>query len=232
MALPVIRAVGAVAAGTGAISPGLPAGTVAGDLLIMMLETGAEAITVTDWLSAPSSPQETGNTRLTILYKISVDGADATTTSDSGDHQIGRIIGIQTGTFNAASPFNTSNGNVQTPATTSVSIDGATTSVADCLILAFTTNDVVSFGDVEQYSSWANVALANVAELIDNRTTAGNDGQIGAASGEKATAGAYGATTATAVTSAVHACISLAIAPAAAAGGPFGGWYQSRGGWW
>lgn len=222
MALPTIRAVGAAASGIGAISPGLPAGNAAGDLLVMALETGKQAITVSGWTQAPDSPQEQGaappgGSRLTIFYKIAV-GSDATTTSDAGNHQLGQIVGITAGTFDAAAPFNVTAGGNQT-ATASVSIPGDTTTVDDCLILAFCTGDNPDTDTTTQFASWANTDLANVTEQMDVTTSQGNGGALGMASGEKATAGAYGATTATATNPADRGCISLAIAPASAATG-------------
>lgn len=219
MAVPTIRAVGASAGAATAISPGLPAGTVAGDLLVMFLETDNEAITVSGWTEAPSSPQSIGTsptgTRLTIFYKIAV-GGDATTTSDSGNHQVGRIIGITTDTFNSTTPFNVSAGGTQA-STTAVSIPGATTTVAECLILAACSGDLPDATNSLEFSGWANADLTAVTERIDNAAAGGNGGAIGVASGEKATAGAYAATTATAATAAQRGCISLAVAPLAVA---------------
>lgn len=238
MALPTIRAVGTAASGTAAISPGLPSGTVAGDLLVMALETGKQAITVSGWTEAPDSPREAGaappgGSRLTLFYKIAA-GSDATTTSDSGNHQLGQIIGIQAGTFDSTTPFNVTAGSNQT-STTAVSIPGDTTTVNDCLILAFCTGDNPDSDTTTQFDSWANTDLANVTEQMDFTSSAGNGGAIGMASGEKATAGAYGATTATATNPADRGCISVAIAPAPAAGGadpyPYiaGGYYPVEG---
>ncbi len=220
MAAPTVRAVGTVASGTGAITPGLPAGTVAGDLLIMFLETSNQTITVSGWTQAPSSPQSYGapyNTRLTVFYKIAV-GADTRTTSDSGNHQIGRIIGITKGTFNATTPFNTSAGG--TSASTPVSIPGSTTSVDECLIVAAASN-WEDTGVSGRFGSWTNANLTSITERIDNNTSAGDGGGIGVATGIKATAGDYGTTTMT-PGSVGAAMISLAIQPPAAVGSFFG----------
>lgn len=214
MAAPTIRAVGTVASSAGAIAPGLPSGTAAGDLLVMFLETANEAITVSGWTELPTdSPQSDGvlGTRLTVFYKIAA-GSDATTTSDSGDHQIGRIIGITAGTFDTGSPINTSAGGVRTPADTTATIPGGTTTVADCLVLAASSHNLDQAGGAFTTASWANAALTSVTERINNSTQAGNGGGIGVASGVKATAGAIGDTTVT-VASSIGGMISLAIAP-------------------
>lgn len=221
MAAPTVRAVGAIASGVGAISPGLPAGTAAGDLLVMVLETNwNQAITVSGWTACPSSPQAHATnigieaTRLSMFYKIAA-GGDATTTSDSGDHQHGCIIGITAGTFDATTPFNANAGNVTTTRA-AVVIPGVTTSVADCLILAVTCTGVDSAGTT-LYSSWTNANLTGITERVDSGVTDGSGGRIGACTGVKATAGATGNTTVTMPDEPKYtAQICLAIAPASA----------------
>lgn len=211
---PTVRAVGAVANGVGAISPGLPAGTIAGDLLVMFLETADETITVAGWTELPTvSPQSVaGATRLTVFYKIAV-GGDATTTSDSGDHQIGRIIGITASTFNLVNPIDSSAGGVRDPASTTATVPGPTTTQAQCLVLAASSHDLDT--TTAAFSAPTNANLTGITLRINNSTTDGNGGGLGVASGVKATAGAVGNTTMT-VTSSVGGMIALAIAPGTA----------------
>lgn len=211
---PTVRAVGSVANGIGAITPGLPAGTIAGDLLVMFLETADQAITVSGWTELPvDSPQSVaGSTRLTVFYKIS-DGADARITSDSGDHQIGRIIGITVNTFDPVTPIDSSAGGTRSSAGTTATIPGPTTGQNQCLIMAASSHDLDQSGAAFTTASWTNANLASITERINNSATDGNGGGIGVATGEKVTAGAVGNTTVT-VTSSVGGMISLAIAPA------------------
>ena len=206
MAAPVVRSVGVAVDNANAISPGLPSGAVEGDLLIMILETRAQAITVTDWAEAPSSPQtSTGSnkSRLTIFYIIETAVGVNRTTSDSGNHQIGQIIAIQAGTFNSTTPFNVAAGGIQL-AVTAVSV-----------ILAVTTGHIPDADGTTEFSGWTNADLSAVTERMDKTGNAGDGGAIACATGVKAAAGAYGATTATAVTTANRGVISLAIAPTA-----------------
>jgi hypothetical protein len=123
MALPTIVGVGAVASGAAAITPGLPTGTQENDILILVIETNNQAITVSGWTEAPGSPQlnATDNTRLTIFWKRATSSESAPTTSDSGDHQIGRIIGIR-GCITTGPPFNFAFGSVDTNSNTTGSI--------------------------------------------------------------------------------------------------------------
>ena len=220
MAIPTVRAVGTFSHSAGAITPGLPTGTVEGDLLIMVIETRNQTITVSDWAEVPDSPQSktgTDTTRLTIFWVIQTSGGVNLTTSDSGNHQQGRIIGIQKDTFDAVSadPFDVTAGGTQDEVT-AVSIPGDTTTVNDCLILAAVCGHVPDAVGSTEFSGWTNSDLSSVTERMDNTTNRGEGGAIGAATGGLATAGAYGATTATAVTSANRGVISLAIAPVSA----------------
>lgn len=211
--LPTVRAVGTVAASTTAVSPGLPASTAAGDLLIMACENAADGdLTASGWTQASVSPVSTTGTRLTILYKVAA-GGDATTTNDSGNHQVCRIIGITTGTY-CSTPFGQTNNNTQT-STTSVSISGITTTINNAIVLSFSTGDLPDADSTTEFSSAANADLGSFTELIDNATSAGTGGSGGgslfAASGTKVTAGTVGATTVTAANTGVRANAMVVI---------------------
>lgn len=214
MAAPTVRAVGTSAAALTAISPGLPAGTAVGDLLLMFCETqGAEAITASGWTNLPvQSPIDNStSTRLTILYRVAT-GTDATTTSDSGDHQLAQIVGITVDTFDPVTPFDGAGGSNTQASTASVSITGSTTTVNDCLVVAASVGAVPT----GPHSAWANADLTDIVNQVDTGTTQGSDGSVTATTGTMATAGTYAATTATASVATVRANISFAVAPAAA----------------
>lgn len=210
-----VRAVGTIASGTGAVSPGAPAGRAVGDLEVMAIETAAQDASASGWTAVPGyTVQTTGNTRLTLLYRIITATGDATTTNDSGDHQIARILGIQAGTFDPDDIWNAVNGNVQSSTTTSVSISGLTTDADDCLVLSFCTGDTdPGANSTTEFSAWANSDLTSVTERMDDRRTSGDGGSLGCASGVKTTKGTVGATTATAANTGVRACAMLAINP-------------------
>lgn len=219
MPAPEVRAVATQTGGASAVSPNIPASAEAGDLLIMVCESGGptanteatNALTAEGWTAAPSSPQFKGNTRLTILYRI-MTGGDPNTTNDTGDHQIARIIAIKKGTYNESAPFNVSAGGTQSK-TKSVSIPGATTTVNDCLILACASGELPDATSSTEFGEPTNASLTGLVERMDNAMTQGDGGAIYAATGVKATAGAYNATTCTAVTEADRGVISLAISP-------------------
>lgn len=229
-AQPTVRAVGGIASGAGAVSPTLPTGTCSGDLLLMACETAAQSISVVGggWAAVPGecSPIGTGastttDTLLTVLYRVadtcspSCTCTDATTTTDSGNHQICRIIGITTGTYNSSDPFDACTNNTQTSNTTSVSVSGTTASESASLVVAFTAGAADGVTGTTTFSSEANANLASITERIDNGTDAGNGGLLGAWSGVKTDAGAWSNTTATSATSTTWANMSLNIRAAA-----------------
>ncbi len=218
---PEVRAVGALSTALGAVTPALPVGTTPGDLLIMVAESGGAtegaeantALTAEGWSSppAPYAAQKKGNTRLTLLYRIAT-GSDPRTTNDTGDHQAAKIIAIKVGTFDSLNPFNTAAVGTQN-ATKAVSIPGATTTRDQCLILACASGNLPDTSTTTEFGAATNASLSGITERIDNSFTAGDGGALFAVSGVKATKGAYGATTLTAVTEAERGVISVAINP-------------------
>jgi hypothetical protein len=207
---PTVRAVGAIASNAAAISPGLPTGTVAGDLLIMFVENSNEADQTASGWTHLSSTSTTG-TRLTVLYKIAV-GSDTTTTNDVGDHQIARIVGITAGTFDAADPFGAGtivSGN-QTSGT-SKTIGGMTTTQPDSLVFGAIAGDLPDANGTANWASWANASLTSVTERVDNSSNAGNGGSLGVVSGIRAVAGALNNTTVTAASARVTAHMMFAV---------------------
>lgn len=235
MAAPTVRGVGTVAIQTGVATPGYPTGTTAGDLAIMVVEcAGTQSVTVSEWTEVASSPQTTGDiatgTSLQVFYRtVSDPSTDNRTTSDSGNHQLTRIIGITAGTWNTSNPINATGGGVDSSATTSVSISGVTTTVDECLLVYAVSGSDPDLTTTTEFSSWANASLESADEQIDNSGTSGNGGAIGAATGVKATSGASGTMTVTAATSAVRGKICVAIEPAAAVTATGAGWWGAGG---
>jgi len=222
-AVPTFVAAGAVTSGTSTITPARPAGIVAGDILLLFVETANQACSITNqnggtWAAVASSPQGTGTaggtsaTRLTVFWSRYNGTQGAPTVSDSGNHTAGRMIAIR----NAAAsgdPWNVTAGGVEATSDTSGSIPGATTTVNNTLIVAAIATSLPDASNTTTFSSWANANLTSVTERIDNARNSGNGGGIGVVTGLKATAGAYGNTTVTCASSAVKGMISIAIKP-------------------
>ena len=227
MALPTFVAAGAEASNAAAITVGLPAGIATDDILLLLLATSNEAIAIANanggtWTELPSSPQGTGTpagaaaTRLTVFWSRYNGTQGDPTTTDSGDVNEGVILAFR-GCITTGDPWNVTSGGVDTVSDTSVVIPGDTTTVADCLVVAITADSFASTSP--RLSAWANADLANVTEVWDEGTTLGQDVGVGAATGEKATAGAYGDTTATLAGASVKAFLTIALISAGGGGG-------------
>lgn len=228
MALPEIRAVGTVASGTAAITPGLPSGTEPGDLLLGWFESGGAtteteantAIELAGWTVIHS--EKKGNTRLTVAYKRATGTGDRRTTNDTGDHQIGRLIALKKGTFNEEEPIHKSAISTQAK-TKSVKCPSVETTIAECLIFNSASGnlpDPVENKENTEFTSPVNSGLGSLTERIDNATSAGDGGALLVISGTKATAGVVEETTDTATTEAERVCSTIAIAPYSDPGSP------------
>jgi len=223
VATPTFVAAGAVASGTGTITPALPAGLAVNDILLLSLETANQAISISNqnggtWAAVTGSPQGTGTaagssaTRLTVFWSRYNGTQGAPTASDSGNHQLGRIIAVR-GATTSGNPWDVTAGGVETTADTSGAIPGATTTVGNTLVVAAIATALPDATGTANFSAWANSNLTSVTERTDNTVTAGNGGGLGIVTGVKATAGAYGNTTVTAGTSAVKGMMSIALKP-------------------
>lgn len=205
-AAPTVRAVGTVSSSVTTCAPGLPASTAIGDMMIMFCESAAEAVTASGWTELTSRSSGTGGgltaTRLTVLYRVSVDAADATTTNDPGDHCACRIVGIETGTYDSGTPFDTANitGSTDLTAGTSVTIDGSSTTYDDSLVFAAIGQDTPDAAGSTEFSGATNADLSSITEQIDNSRAQGNGGAWWVVTGVDTTAGTYTTTTGTAAT--------------------------------
>ena len=221
--VPTFVAAGAVTSNTTAITPALPASIATGDILLLFLETANEAITIPTpnggtWTAVTNSPQGTGTaastsaTRLTVFWSRYNGTQGAPTTSDSGEHQAGRIIAIR-GAANIGNPWDVIAGGVEATADTSGSIPGATTTATNTLVVIAIATSLPDSTSTTRFSAWTNANLTSITERTDNSVTAGNGGGLGVATGIKATAGAYGNTAVTLATSAYKGMMSIAIKP-------------------
>jgi hypothetical protein len=223
MPMPSVYAVGGAVGSTGAaLAMPIPAGTVANDVIVMLHEmdpalNAAALGAVTGYAEVNLSPssQTTGlPTRLTVRWHRAT-GAESGTVATPAvtNHQVGVLIGFR-GCVTTGNPWNQTAASVAA-SSTAVSIDGLTTTAPDCLILAAVTTGE-DLASTARISGWANGSLANVLERVDNWSASGTGGGIGASTGEKATAGAVSATTATLVTANTQARFAMALQGAVA----------------
>lgn len=208
MAIPTFVAVGTSAGSAAAITPGMPAGVLVDDILLLFLETQNQVITVSGgtetWAQVADSPQGTNGdtasnpTRLTIFWaRASQNTPTSPTTSDSGDHQLGQIMAIR-GCITAGNPWDVTAGSTDAVLHSTdftASIPGDTTTIDDCLVIAALT---LESSNCTINNTWANASLSSVTQRINIEVGPfGDGGVLGVATGGKALAGVYGATTVT-----------------------------------
>lgn len=218
MALPTYQAAGTGAGGAGDVVPTWPTHQ-ADDIGLLFVESANEVVTApAGWAAVTSSPQGTGTaagvnaTRLSVFWKRAASGAETNpTVTDAGDHTYAIILTFR-GCDTAGNPWNgTPGGDVDATSNTIVSIPGSTTTVTDCLIVLAVAWMTDTTG--AQISTYVNTDLANITERTDAGTAAGNGGGVTVITGEKATASAYGATTAVAGTATRQGRMSIALMP-------------------
>ena len=217
---PIWQASGTAVAGTGAVTAAWPTHQT-DDVALLVIETANEAITLganaADWTQVTNSPQGTGTaggtaaTRLTVFWSRATSAAMGDVgVNDAGNHVRANIYTFR-GVITTGNPWDVTAGDVAATASTGVSIPGATTSVVDTLVVAIVANGTDT--NTAQCSAWANADLANVVQIAGDNTNVGNGGGTCLATGDKAVAGTYGATTATLVTSSVQGRMSIALKP-------------------
>ena len=221
--IPTFVAAGTVASGTGAITPALPSGIATNDILLLFLNTSNQTISISNqnggtWTQVTNSPQGTGtggssgSVALTVFWSRYNGTQGAPTTSDSGDHQIGRMIAIR-GATTSGNPWDVTAGSSNSTSSTSATIPGATTTVANTLVVVACATGLPNTTGTSNFSTWTNSNLSSLTERTDNTQAVGVGGGLGTATGGKATAGVYGNTTVTLATSAKKAMMSVTIKP-------------------
>ena len=227
MALPTYVGSGTFTTGTGAITPPFHASTAIDDIALLVVESENQAIS----LSAAQGFVEvgvqatksagTGGTnpanRIAVYWKrITVaGGGTAPTVADSGDHVTAAIHSFR-GVKTTGDPWNVfTDGNDSGANDTTGVVPGATTTVANCLVVLIcgSSNNATSS---TQFSAWTNADLAALTERLDNTHTVGLGGGHGMATGEKAVAGAYTTTTVTLAVTSFKGTMSIALEGAGA----------------
>lgn len=216
-AAPAFQAAGTAASGTSFVDPAWPAHAVDDIALLFVESAGGEAVTLTTpagFAAVTGSPQATGTTtngtRITVFWARATSTTMATPrVADPGNHVYARILTYR-GVIPSGNPWDITGGGVKAAASTSVTVTGVTTTVADTLIVQAVARDNDS--GAAAFSAQTNGNLTGIAERSDDGTNSGNGGGIGIWDGVKATAGATGDTTAT-VTSSINAFLTIALRP-------------------
>lgn len=228
MALPTFQAAGTLVGSTGTISPAWPTHDV-DDVALLFLETANQiptALTTDEGFSLIGTLSYGGGTSgsgatasaLDVYWCRATSAAmSAPLVADPGNHVIGQIATFR-GCITTGDPWDVVAGDASGSASTSVTIPGVTTTVADCLVvLACSWADDSASGFL---ASLTNASLANITSRVNAGNVSGNGGGFAVLTGEKATAGVVSASTGTLTGSASYqgrACIALKPPAAGAA---------------
>lgn len=223
---------GSFASGTTSLTPGLPAGLQAGDLMVLALESESDLISVPGGWSqvagspfAIGTPNNPGSVWTRVYTRVFQAGDTAPTiTSTNALHAVAIVLGFrgvdQTTPLDATPVFSQGSG-------TTISLTGITTATADAVVLAIAGLDVDVDTTDQVTGAPTNGTLAfagfgSGGELHDEAVALGNGGGLWIAAGRKATAGATGSISATMATGSAFAAATLALRPAPAGGGVAG----------
>ncbi len=218
MAGPTFQALGTAVnvAGTGTLQVDWPT-HVTDDIALILIEDNGNTPTSADWKGftelsfSPLVPDSTTNLRARWCRATSNAMVGPLLDDEAaGNHKICRIITFR-GCKTSGAPYSVVSSSTLASTSTVVSIPGATTTSVDNLIVA-----VVGWATdtaTPQASGWTNADLGSVTEIDDVGTTTANGGGFSVATGTKAVAGAYGATTSTLATTSVQSLFTIALEP-------------------
>lgn len=218
---PTYQAVGGAVNNATTVSPAWPAHAIDDIALLFVESGGGEAVTLSvanGFAPVTNSPQATGagtaGTRLTVFWaRATSTGMLAPTVSVpvvANSHIYARIVTYRNA-INTGDPLNITGGGVKTPATTSVSVSGVTTTVPYTRIVQAVARDNDS--TAAAFSAETNANLTGIAERTDAGTTTGAGGGFVVWDGVMAPAGGTGITTATMTISSTNAFLTIALAP-------------------
>lgn len=211
MTVPTIRATNELtgaAAGTNHTVP-LPAGFVAGDLLVVSLEWRGTGITLSTppsgWLAVENEP---GSNINECVYQKTAAGGDSNPVFvlSSSTSACGQSIAITTGTFDTGSPINVSD-IVENGSSVNNTSPSITTTVDDCLLLFFG-------ACVGAITFTPDALMSELQESASNEPGNNCSGEL--CSESWPTAGATGTRTSTLSAAQRNIAALLAIAPAGA----------------
>jgi len=212
------RAVGTVASATsGNISPGIPAGTAANDILLCVVLNGANDVLTFSGAWAKKVEVNNGTAhRMTLAWLRAAGGDAAPTISGATQDIIARIVGYS-GRVTSGDPFDgTPTTHVDTSATATITGDAITTTLGSDDIF-FCGGQSTTGAEQPTFSGYSG-SNPSFAEAIDNVFAGGVvNPAIFAADGIKTDASTTGNRTATSTESLVATGILAALKPATAA---------------
>lgn len=216
-AAPAVRAVGAVQNGQTPQTPGMPAGVLTGDILILICETPDETTTISGgtetWAHVSGSPVTgAAGVDLAVFWaRASQDAPTSPTTFDPADHILCRMIAFS-GASSIGDPVDVTNTSTEA-SDNSISYPAVTTNVGNTMIVNAFAGDGPDGNSTANCTNPVNASLGSPTERMDNRVNSGNGGVICMGTGTLASAGGSGNTTSTLSNVAVKAMLTLAILP-------------------
>jgi hypothetical protein len=216
MAIPTVAGVGADNSGsTGSVTYTLPSHQ-ADDILLLVCETNVSAGLTTatsGWAHVTNSPRAQGSnvTCINVFWKRAASGSETNPVVDAtSNHQAGFAMAVR-GCVTVGNPWDFTPVGSGTASGSTMSATGGTTTVANCLVLICSAN----FNDTatDDYSAISNGSLANLTIQNQAFTSSGNGGGSMVATGEKATAGATGTTTANVTAATATSNLVFALHP-------------------
>lgn len=157
-------------------------------------------------IGTPATGSGSTDTKVTVFVRQATSGAESDVSlADNGNHQNAQIQTV-TGASSVAQL-----GSDSTGSGTAVTLTSGTTGGANRLIMGVVANNTDL--DTDQISAWTNGNLASLTDRGGQQSSAVAGGGFDVFTGEKATAGAVGSTTATLATSAAWAGLVLEFAP-------------------
>lgn len=212
---------GTFAGSAGTATPGIPAGTIADDILLLFVDTANQAATLSTangFAATAGTPLGTGTagaataTRMTTFWKRAVGGDAAPVVADSGDHQATRI-GCWRGVKKIGDPWNvTPAWAVDATSDTSGDAPSVTTTVAGCGIIVAVSNVIDSnTGLTITYNNAGGTTITGTG--MGDNTNQGLGGGLNVGFGVQAAAGATGLTTCTYSTASQKSMVTIALEP-------------------
>lgn len=227
MAAPTRGALGVAVKGAAvALTPTSPA-TALNEIEVLLCADAHETVVFTDqsgFVQFTHSPQGQGtvggssSSGLAAFWRRATGpGMASPVIAAAANHRVARIITLF-GCITVGDPYDIDNGDATSGATTAITIPGALTTVAECLVLAIIADHVDSAANKVTGGTFTNVDLDSLSQWDFTRGNAvGNGSGFAFATGIKTGAGLYGNTTATGTQTLHQSRMSIAFRPPALA---------------
>ena len=225
--IPTYRSAGTFTTGTGAVTPNLPSGMSANDIVILVASTiagGSISITnngsISTWTAVTGSPiNVTGGEMLYVWWGLWSSGTTGPTLTPGGDHCFAMTVAYYN-CYEGGSPIDVSATGTEATSDTSFSFATGLTSTYNnelAIAVCSTGNDANSS---TEFTTMTNASLTSIAERMDNTKNTAGGGGFALDEGRLATAGSVGTWASTLTNASAKAYISFTLRSNSASG-PF-----------